>query len=202
MGLELDTSSTRGWHQIWPLGRSGLAKKALPIVVILCLLIVPALLIGRGLDPERIATYGYLGVFLASFVCTTSIFFPTPGFIVVVMAAAVFNPVWVALAATAGGALGEFTSYLVGYWGRAAINLERWERYKRAENWMMRYGSVAIFLFALVPGLIFDLIAIAAGAVRFPFWKFMLASFAGRLPRSFIEAYLGWLIVPHLFRFW
>ena len=61
---------------------------------------------------------------------------------------------------------------------------------------MMRYGGVAIFLFALVPGLIFDLIAIAAGAVRFPFWKFFLASFAGRLPRSFLEAYLGWMMLP------
>ena len=202
MGLELDTSLTRALHQIRPLGRWGLAKKVLPIVAILCLLIVPALLIGKGLDPERIATYGYIGVFLASFVCTASIFFPAPGFMVVVVAAALFNPNWVALAAAGGGALGEFTSYLVGYWGRAAIDLERWERYRRAENWMMRYGSVAIFLFALVPGLIFDLIAIAAGAVRFPFWKFALASFTGRLPRSFLEAYLGWLIVPHLFRLW
>ena len=44
-----------------------------------------------------------------------------------------------------------------------------------------------------------DLAGIAAGALRFPFRKFLLACFAGRLPRSFIEAYLGWWILPHLF---
>lgn len=198
MDLEPDPSLIRGLHQIRPLVTSGLAKKLLLTVAILCLLIVPAMLVGRGLDPERIAAYGYLGVFLATFLSTTSIFFPTPGFVVVLMAAAVFNPTWVALAATAGGALGEFTSYLVGYWGTAAIEPQRWERYRRAERWMTRYGSVAIFLFALVPGLIFDLIAIAAGALRFPFWKFLLASFAGRIPRSFLEAYLGWLILPRI----
>ena len=198
MGWVQEATLTSAWHQVRLQLRRSPAKRALLILAVLCLLILPVMLISRGLDLESIASYGYIGVFLATFLSTTSIFFPAPGFVVVVAAAALFNPIWVALAATAGGALGEFTSYLVGYWGRAAIDLERWERYKRAENWMMRYGSFAIFLFALVPGLIFDLIAIAAGAVRFPFWKFMLASFAGRLPRSFLEAYLGWMILPRI----
>ena len=192
MGWVQETTFTSVWHQMHLQLRRSLAKKALLVVAILCFLILPITLISRGFDLESMGSYGYLGVFLATFLSTTSIFFPVPGFIAVVVAAALFNPIWVALAATAGGALGEFTSYLVGYWGRAAIDLERWERYK------MRYGSFAIFLFALVPGLIFDLIAIAAGAVRFPFWKFMLASFAGRLPRSFLEAYLGWMILPRI----
>ena len=198
MGWVQETTLTSVWHQMRLQLRRSLAKKALLVVAVLCFLILPITLISRGFDLESMGSYGYVGVFLATFLSTTSIFFPVPGFIAVVVAAALFNPIWVALAATAGGALGEFTSYLVGYWGRAAIDLERWERYKRAENWMMRYGSFAIFLFALVPGLIFDLIAIAAGAVRFPFWKFMLASFAGRLPRSFLEAYLGWMILPRI----
>jgi len=196
MSWEQDTALLGAWHQAQLQQRWSLAKKGLLIVAVLCLLILPAMLIIRGLDLESIASYGYMGVFLATFLSTACIFFPAPGFVVVVVAAALFNPIWVALAATAGGALGEFTSYFVGYWGRAVIDLERRQRYKRAENWMMRYGGVAIFLFALVPGLIFDLIAIAAGAVRFPFWKFLLASFAGRLPRSFLEAYLGWMILP------
>ncbi|MCK4724113.1 MAG: VTT domain-containing protein [Dehalococcoidia bacterium] len=196
MSWEQDTPLPGAWHQAWLQLRWSPAKKGLLIVAVLCLLILPAMLIIRGLDLESIAGYGYTGVFLATFLSTACIFFPAPGFVVVVVAAALFNPIWVALAATAGGALGEFTSYLVGYWGRAVIDLERRQRYKRAENWMMRYGGVAVFLFALVPGLIFDLIAIAAGAVRFPFWKFLLASFAGRLPRSFLEAYLGWMILP------
>ena len=198
MGWVQETTLTSAWHRVrLQLGRSS-AKRALLVVAVLCLLIVPVMLISRGLDLEGIASFGYIGVFLATFLSTTSIFFPAPGFVVVVAAAALFNPIWVALAATAGGALGEFTSYLVGYWGRTAIDLKRWERYQRAENWMTRYGSFAIFLFALVPGLIFDLIAIAAGALRFPFWKFLLASFAGRLPRSFLEAYLGWMILPRI----
>lgn len=196
-----EATLTNTWHRVRLQLRRSPAKRALLMLAVLCLLILPVMLISRGLDLESIASYGYIGVFLATFLSTTSIFFPAPGFVVVVAAAALFNPIWVALAATAGGALGEFTSYLVGYWGRAAINLERWERYKRAENWMTRYGSFAIFLFALVPGLIFDLIAIAAGAMRFPFWKFLLASFAGRLPRSFLEAYLGWMILPRILPF-
>lgn len=196
-----ETTSTSVWHQVRLQLRRSSVKRTLLIVAVLCLVIPPILFISRGLDLESFASYGYIGVFLTTFLSTTSIFFPVPGFLAVVAAAAVFNPIWVALAATAGGASGEFTSYLAGYWGRAAINLERWGRYKMAENWMTRYGSFAIFVFALVPGLIFDFMAIAAGAVRFPYWKFLLASFAGRLPRYFFEAYLGATILPRILPF-
>lgn len=61
---------------------------------------------------------------------------------------------------------------------------------------MKQHGSVTLALFAFMPFLLFDLPGIAAGALRFPFWKFLLACFAGRLPRSFIESYLGWWILP------
>lgn len=66
---------------------------------------------------------------------------------------------------------------------------------------MRRYGSLTIFLFALtwIP---FDLAGIAAGALRFPFRKFLLMTIAGRLLRSFTEcylAYLGWELLP---QFW
>lgn len=177
------------------------------IVAIIAMVAIPIVLVTVGFDletladEERIRAYGYLGVFLVTFLSSTTILFPAPGVLVVMVAAGLFNPNWVAVVACLGGALGEFTSYVVGYAGTMVIDLERSKRYKTAENWMRRYGVVAIFLFALFPFLIFDLIGIAAGSLRFPFSKFMLATIAGRLPRSFMEAYLGWAIVPYFFHF-
>ncbi len=66
------------------------------------------------------------------------------------------------------------------------------EGYQKAELWLRRNGSLAILLFALLPVLVFDLIGLAAGASRYPLWRFVLFCWIGRLIRSLLEAYLGW----------
>ncbi len=154
----------------------------------------------------RFVNYGYLGAFLLTLVCSATILFPTPGFIVIF--AMVVNPVFswplVALAAGVGGGLGESTAYFVGYGGDVIIAPEQSKRYKRAMEWTRRYGGVGIFLFSLAPFLPFDLAGLAAGAMRYPFWKFLTATLAGRLIRAFTECYLvylGWGIWSSVLEF-
>lgn len=160
---------------------------------------IPLVVLTLGIDLRTIASYSYVGVFLASLVSTATIFFPVPGGAVMVIAATIFNPAWVAVAAGTGAGLGECTAYFAGYGGRAVVGEGHAKRYERAENWMKRYGSGTIFLFALVPFLPFDLAGIAAGTLRFPFWKFFVATFSGRMVRAFIEVYLVWAIFPSLY---
>jgi len=148
---------------------------------------------------EGFEQYGYLGAFLVALISSTTIIFPIPGIVAILAIAAnpALNWALVALAAAIGGGLGEFTAYLAGYGGVVVIAPEQSTWYKRAENWMRRYGSATIFTFSLT-WLPFDIVGIAAGALRFPFWKFLLATLAGRLPRSLLEcylAYLGWGIL-------
>lgn len=141
---------------------------------------------------EEFLLYGYLGIFLLTVVCSATIIFPLPGEAVLIAAGGALNPFWLGLVASIGGALGELTGYLAGYWGRKIIVGEYQERYQQAERWMRRYGIPTVFVFALVPLLLFDLAGIAAGALRFPLWKFLLACWVGKLIRSLAEAYLGW----------
>lgn len=166
---------------------------------ILLLLTIPILIITLGLDLKGIASWGYLGVFVASLLSAATIFFPAPGGAVLIIAATMFNPALVAIAGGTGAALGENTAYLAGYGGRVAMGEQMAQRYQRAEKWMKRYGSGTIFVFALAPFLPFDLAGIAAGTLRFPFWKFFLACLAGRLVRAFIIVYLIWAIFPSLY---
>ncbi len=143
--------------------------------------------------------YGYLGAFLVALIASISIIFPIPGIILVLAIAANPDLNWalVALAAAIGGGLGETTAYLAGYGGAVVIAPGQSKLYERAEKWMKRYGSATIFAFSL-SWLPFDIVGIAAGALRFPFWKFLLATLAGRLPRTLLELYLarrGWEIL-------
>ena len=136
--------------------------------------------------------YGALGAFLTSFIASTSIFMPVFGFVIVGAIAASDASNWavVALASASGSALGQFTAYLAGYGGRAIINKENSVWYRRAEDWMKRYGSLAIFFFALT-FLPVDVVGIVAGALRFPYWKYLLATFAGYLPKTLVGCYLA-----------
>ena len=172
------------------------------IFVLILALSVGLFFLARSyLDMEQLLRYGYLGIFLISLCCVT-IMIPLPWEAVVIAAGSTLNPLWVGIVASIGSTIGELSSYAVGYLGRKIIIGDYSERYGKAESWLKKYGSFAVFFFALVPILIFDLLGIIAGSLRFPLWKFILACWAGRLIRCLIEAYLGWGIFSFLPELW
>lgn len=135
--------------------------------------------------------YGYLGAFLISLICCATIIVPVPGLVIVFTLGAVLNPLLVGVAAGTGGTFGEMTGYLLGYGGREAV--EHAGLYKRVEGWMKRWGGLTVFLLAMIPNPIFDLAGAAAGALRYPFWKFNLYGGLGRIIKNIAFAYAGFL---------
>lgn len=185
-------------------GKWGLKRILIVSAIVISFVAITVVLFWLSPRLEALGRYGYLGVFLVTFLSSATVILPVPGLAVIFVAAATWNPLIVGLVGSVGGTLGEVTSYYLGYWGRATIITGQPELYQRAEDWMKRYGSVTVFFFALAPFLVFDLVGIAAGVLRFPMWKFLLACWLGRLPRGIIEAYIGLgvfhLIAPFLFR--
>jgi len=100
------------------------------------------------------------------------------------------DPVLLALSSGLGSALGEVSGYVLGYYGRAVIS----EAMKRKMDFMLkvfsRYGTFAIFLFALTP-LPDDLLFIPLGIMHYSLTKALIACFVGKLCMSFIIAYSG-----------
>ena len=105
----------------------------------------------------ELGNWGYLGAFLIGLIGNATVVLPIPSLMLLFALGASFNPFLVGLLGAAGGAIGELSGYLLGYSGNAFIR--NTQLYLRAENWMKKLGSVAIFLFALVPFLHFDLTA-------------------------------------------
>lgn len=187
-------------HISRPMETSGTTRWLL-LAVIVVLFVVFGYAILR-LEPylKEFEQYGYLGAFLVAVITNATVIFPAPGFIVIGALAA--SPVlsWplVALASGIGAALGESAAYLAGYGGVVIITPGQAKWYRRAEDWMRRHGSATIFIFSIT-WFPFDVVGIAAGALRFPFWKFLVATIAGRVPRTFLACYLahlGWELLP------
>jgi membrane protein YqaA with SNARE-associated domain len=164
-------------------------ERYLQIVALLFVLALSAfILLNRG-KVAALGAYGYLGVFLVSIITCSSIVVPVPGWILVAALGAILNPVLVGVVSGIGGTIGEMTGYILGYGGRLAV--ENVGIYNRMVQWMKRWGSVTIFVLALVPNPFFDLAGAAAGLLRFPIWKFLLFGAAGRIPKNIFFAYIG-----------
>jgi len=83
---------------------------------------------------ERFAHFGYTGIFVFSLLSYATVILPLPGVAVVFAMGAVFNPLWVGIAAGAGAALGEFTGYVVGLSGEMVLG--NIGLYRRVRDWM------------------------------------------------------------------
>lgn len=141
--------------------------------------------------------YGYLGIFLISLVGALSIFFPIPYTVAIFTLAGlkaggtwVFEPIWIAVAAGIGSAIGELSGYLIGVGGRKAIS----GRYKKKMDLLVRvfdkYGLVVIFLFALTP-LPDDLLFIPLGVMRYDIVRAFIPALIGKFCMNLIVAYSG-----------
>ena len=186
-------------------------QRRLLFVVALLLVIaaVVSLQLVYGLHPERLAEFKahfYWGAFLVSLIGNATIIFP--GAVLVILSnlgiliyssAGLVGPILVGLMGGIGAAIGETTGYIAGYSGREIV--ERRKMFGRIEEGVKRWGAPAIFLFSLLP-FVFDLVGIAAGILRFPFWKFLLICGLGRtlLYVVFVTlAAMGWKAIFPLY---
>jgi len=190
-----DKMDKRGW----------LKKRFIPL---LTLLLVIAITVGiiyfYRHYPDRVDQlegYGYLGAFIISLTLNATVILPAGNILIISVFGAVpaLSPVVVGLVGGAGAAIGEISGYMAGYSGRGLA--QRSKMYNRVEGWMRKWGTLTIFIMALVP-FVFDLAGIAAGVLRFPFWKFLLLCWLGRtllyIGAALVGAW-GWEAVLHYF---
>ena len=112
---------------------------------------------------------------------------PVPALAITCTTASFLNPAIVAIIAGLAGTLGELTGYFLGYSGSGV--LERRSFYHRVESWMRKRGWLILFLISAVPNPLFDVAGIAAGALRYPLWRYLVFVGMGKLVKFFIIAY-------------
>ncbi len=166
------------------------------LVPILALLFVVGISVGIFFfyrsSPDMLETlegYGYLGAFLISLTFNATVILPAGNVLVMATLGAVLpSALLVGLAGGAGAAIGEITGYMAGYSGRGVV--ARWKLYNRMVEWLRRWGMLAIFFLSVIP-FFFDLAGIAAGVLRYPLWKFLIACWLGRMVLYIAMAYAG-----------
>ncbi|MBS3068981.1 VTT domain-containing protein [Candidatus Micrarchaeota archaeon] len=141
---------------------------------------------------EALRAWGYVGVFFIALISSATMFLPAPGFAIIFGMSAFLNPLGVGVLAGIGSSFGELTSYLVGYSGSGKI--KRTKIYAQHKIALQKYGMPAIFVLSALPNPVLDLAGIAAGAMRMPVWKFLLATMAGKILKYLAIAYTGFYV--------
>lgn len=136
-----------------------------------------------------IANYGYLNLFVLSFLASTVLPFGSEALVIALVYKG-FSPFAVVMVATAGNFLGSCTTYYLGLKGRNV--LERYlspspEKLGKSERLFNKYGIYTL-LFTWVPG-IGDVITMVAGLMQIPFRSFSVLVFMGKFGRYFVIAY-------------
>jgi uncharacterized membrane protein YdjX (TVP38/TMEM64 family) len=165
---------------------------AIRIITLIVVIAISILIFSIRDQAKELAKFGYPGIFLLAMLSNGTVFLPAPGILIVFAMGAVFNPFLVALAAGAGGALGELTGYLAGFSGQAVV--EKIHIYNSIMQWMQthkRWTSLFILIIAMIPNPFFDLAGIAAGTLKISLWQFFLISWIGITIKMLLFAYAG-----------
>jgi membrane protein DedA with SNARE-associated domain len=169
--------------------------QALTIVVVLLALGVALYFRDRL---EELEQYGYAAVFLVGLIGDATVVLPLPGLAFIFVMGGIFNPWSVGIAGGVGQALGELTGYMAGYSGQTLVDEN--PIYDRLAQWMQRYGSLTIFVLAVIPNPLFDVGGVVAGALRFPAWKFLTSCVTGKVIKSIVFAMAGYYGIEAIFR--
>ena len=137
-----------------------------------------------------IDNYGYLNLFILSFLASTVLPLGSEALVVALIYQG-FSPFTVIMVATVGNYLGSCTTYYLGLKGRPV--LEKYlspspEKLEKSEKLFKKYGIYTL-LFTWVPG-VGDAITMVAGLTQLPFRSFSILVFLGKFGRYFAIAYL------------
>jgi membrane protein DedA with SNARE-associated domain len=155
-----------------------------------------------------IGSLGYWGVFIgmtlesACIPIPSEIIMPFSGF-VVWQGNTNMTLIGITLVGAFGNLIGSLIAYFVGFKGGRPL-LEKYGKYllitksklELADRWFYKYGGKAVLISRLLP-IIRTFISLPAGIARMDLKKFMVYTFIGSLPWSFLLGYIGTKLGPN-----
>ncbi len=155
---------------------------------------------------ETVQYWGYTGIFILMVLESSSL--PFPSEVILPFAGYLISEpnsnfnFWITVfVATAAALVGSLIDYYIGLKGIEILTKKRIlgrvllssDQLKVAGQWFQKYGSAAIFLARLVPGLR-TIISFPAGAAKMPIVKFLAYTTAGCLIWNALLIYVGYYL--------
>lgn len=133
---------------------------------------------------QNVNEVSYLGVFFLCFLANATVLLPAPGLMIAASCALIMNPWLVALCAALGSTLGEFVGYAFG-----TVTEDLSQKFKKLLDKLttkIHNQTLLVFILAVLPLPLFDLIGIYSGGTKMNLIKFFLACFIGKLIKMLV----------------
>jgi membrane protein YqaA with SNARE-associated domain len=141
---------------------------------------------------DNLGQLGLVGILIAALLSHLTVVARDMFFPLFLPLAAVYHPVILGTAAGTGAAIGEVTTYFLG-WGIAESIEPPTESEDRIARWINKYGLWAVLLVALTP-LPDTPIVILAGSRKLPFGKLAIVEIVGKSMLYSVAALMGGLV--------
>jgi len=145
---------------------------------------------------KKFRHFGYLGIFVTTLISNITIFAPANS-IVTVFGGRVYNPIVVGFIAALGSVLGEIIPYKVAASGSSVVQNTKY--YATIKKYMETNGFLTIVAVTSIPNPIVNPSSLIAGSIKYPFPKYLVASFLGNWLQFTICAFFGSL-TKHVWR--
>ncbi len=143
---------------------------------------------------DWVGQMGVAGIFIFIVVYVATTVLMAPGAILTIGAGFAFG-LWIAfLAVSAGSTLGAALAFLIArFIARDKIEAiaQRNQKFRRIDSAIGREGAKLIFLLRLSPVIPFNLSNYFYGLTGVKFWPYVLASWLGMMPATFLYVYIG-----------
>jgi membrane protein YqaA with SNARE-associated domain len=128
--------------------------------------------------------YGYLGVLVVSSLSPSAI----P---ISFVAGTIHKNIWlVGFLSALGSTTSTVLSYNIGNAGELLINDDNYW-FKLIKEYIHKYGSLAIFVLALLPNLFFDFAGMFGGVAKYGLWRLLPPLYIGKYIKYTLAAYVG-----------
>lgn len=153
-------------------------KKILEIVFVVFVVILSFVIVCIRDRIENVSDISYLGLLLLCFLANSTVLLPAPSLMIAASCALVMNPWLVALFAAIGSALGELVGYAVGN-----VTKDLSPKFKGLLDKLtdkIHNQAILVFILAVLPLPLFDVIGIYSGGTKMNLFKFFFACFLGK----------------------
>jgi uncharacterized membrane protein YdjX (TVP38/TMEM64 family) len=177
-------------------------KSALARLVVLIAMVVALFLASKFLPVQHwlrtfndwVGQMGLAGIFIFIGVYAVATVLLAPGAILTIGAGFAFG-LWKGfLAVSAGATLGASLAFLVARFiarGKIQTIAQRNDKFRRIDTAIGKQGPKLIFLLRLSPVIPFNLSNYFYGLTGVRFWPYVLASWIGMMPGTFLYVYIG-----------
>jgi uncharacterized membrane protein YdjX (TVP38/TMEM64 family) len=180
----------------------GAAKSAISRLIVLIAVVIALFLATKFLPVQQwlrnfsdwIGQMGVVGVFIFIGVYAAATVLLAPGAILTIGAGFAFG-LWKGFAAVSAGAtLGASLAFLVARFiarGKIEAIAKGNEKFRNIDNAIGKQGARLVFLLRLSPVIPFNLSNYFYGLTGVKFWPYVLASWIGMMPGTFLYVYIG-----------